>query len=108
MEKGVNMNPTVKPVSRTLCKSCAVWNEGMDMPLSTNHYQKIRTHFVTLLGGECVVCGSTFNLEIHHKVDSKMGESRGRDRRAWNWFEEYENNNISLLCHNCHTKVHQK
>lgn len=101
------MNPERRSKGNHPCSNCAHYKDGQKMPLTGDHYRKIRSLFLHLLGNECVVCGSVFNLEIHHKVDSGMGENRGRDRRAWNWFDEYEDNNLSLLCHECHVKFHK-
>ena len=90
------------------CHSCAYYKEGLRMPITDEHYKDIRDHFISLLGGECCVCGSVFNIELHHKqpLNSKMG--RGRDIRMWEWFKAYADNNISLLCNDCHKKYHSK
>lgn len=79
------------------------------MPITTEHYVLIRQHFLNLFGNECCLCGSPFNLEIHHKegfLNDLTGNSRGREKRMWNWFTSYENNNLSVLCHECHNKYH--
>jgi len=89
------------------CEACAYYKGGQTMPVTTEHYHTIREHFVALLGGECAVCSSVFNLEIHHKQPTIKGDNRGRERRMWEWFKSYENKNLSLLCHGCHVKVHK-
>ena len=89
------------------CESCGYYKDALEMPISTDHYRTIREHFVALLGGECAVCGSVFNLEIHHKEQRLAGENRGRSRRMWEWFDSYRENNITLLCHECHVKFHK-
>ena len=78
------------------------------MPITDEHYQLVRNHFIVLLGSRCSLCGSVFNLEIHHMNDKHdmQGEGRGRTNRMWNWFSSYEINCISLLCRDCHKKYH--
>lgn len=76
------------------------------MPVSVDHYEEVRDHFKSLLGRECVVCGSVFNLEFHHKQPLKTHMGRGRDVRMWEWFAAYKNKNLSLLCDVCHKKFH--
>lgn len=44
---------------------------------------------------KCVLCGSEFNLQVHHtKYHS--------DKKAW----EYPNSTLVTLCKECHQKVH--
>lgn len=76
------------------------------MPLTVDHYDDVRSHFKLVLGGECQVCGSVFNLELHHKTALNTHMGRGRDVRLWEWFTAYKNNNLSLLCDSCHKKFH--
>ena len=45
---------------------------------------------------KCVLCGSTENLQVHHKKYFK-------GRYAW----EYANSTLVTLCKDCHNKVHQ-
>ena len=76
--------------------------------MNRTEYMKIRTHFFGLLGGHCTECDTEENLEIHHIVPCRLGGGRGRDNRAWNWFDEYAKNNLSLMCHKCHFEHHKK
>lgn len=76
------------------------------MPVTVDHYEHVRNHFRSLLGDECQVCGSVFNLEFHHKLALKTKQGRGRDVRMWEWFTAWADKNLSLLCHDCHTKFH--
>lgn len=45
--------------------------------------------------GECVVCGSTDNLEVHHITPSCFGGN-------------HDDDNLKLLCHECHLKIPKK
>jgi len=78
------------------------------MPISNGHYNLVRDHFLKLLGDECCVCGSVFNIELHHKQPLTTLDGRGSTVRMWEWFKAYSENNLSLLCHECHVKFHQK
>jgi len=77
-----------------------------NMPLSSAHRRLIRAIILNTLGGECCVCGSAANLEVHHKTPTLTGSSRGGEARVWDWLEELPKNNLSLLCHTCHKAVH--
>jgi len=50
-----------------------------------------REILIKLLGGKCEICGSTENLELHHK-----------DRNPKN----NDPSNIQLLCRKCHRRIH--
>lgn len=76
------------------------------MPISLDHYTAVREHFKFLLGHECAHCGTSFNLEFHHITPSLRGEGRGRDVRMWDWFDQYREANLLLLCHDCHCELH--
>ena len=52
-----------------------------------------RQILLNVLGNKCNSCGSTENLEIHHKDKNP----KNSDIR-----------NIELVCHNCHLKKHGK
>ena len=78
------------------------------MTVNREHYVMVRDHFKGLLGNECCICGSVFNLEFHHKAKLNSGEGRGRTARMWEWYEAYSKSNLSLLCHTCHVDVHRK
>ena len=44
----------------------------------------------------CACCGSTEKLEVHHPVYD------------WHGYEHEHFNELTVLCHNCHTKIHKK
>ena len=44
-------------------------------------------------GGECVICHTTQNLHLHHKVYRSQGGDDSRENLCW-------------LCINCHHDVH--
>ena len=81
------------------------------MTLKTENYQRVRNHFIRLFGGKCQKCGSiwTHTFEFHHNIPPKIrGSGRGRRERMWEWFDAYADNNLELLCHDCHVKLHSE
>ena len=48
----------------------------------------------------CEVCGSTEDLEVHHK------KSLDGQYRMWNKLNQPDN--LQVLCHKCHTEAHKK
>lgn len=77
------------------------------MPINNERYSQVRAHFRKLLGGDCCLCGSVFNLEFHHPIPLNTSKGRGRDVRMWEWFNAYSEGNLSLLCRSCHKKYHK-
>lgn len=59
-----------------------LWIKKRNMILERDHHQ-------------CVLCGSKYNLQVHHKRYSD-------GKRAW----EYPNAALVTLCRDCHQKVH--
>lgn len=78
------------------------------MPLTSEKRQLIRDHFKKLFGRECNRCGSNFDLEFHHIIPNGWGRSRGSTARCWDLFEAYNEDNLELLCHDCHTQHHKQ
>jgi len=70
------------------------------MAITLEHYQSVRQHFITLLGGKCAVCGTVESLELDHIVSNGwyVGRGRGRDIRMWEWFESQAEGNLQILC----------
>ena len=81
------------------CKS-RYYSELNNMPyaeyLKTEHWQKLRERAKERDGNKCVLCSSKERLEVHHS----SYEHRGRDH--------YEIDDIVTLCHECHSKYHNK
>jgi len=50
-------------------------------------------HLISVLGGSCIKCKSTENLQLHHKIPLSKG---GQD----------EVKNLEVLCTLCHNKAH--
>lgn len=78
------------------------------MSLTSEKRQLIRAFVRKALGDECSKCGSTFNLEVHHKIPCGVGVGRGSTWRCWDWMENYMTDNIELLCHECHVEHHKQ
>lgn len=72
------------------------------MGIKPENYQKIRRHFIKLLGGECQHCHTKENLQFDHIVPCLTNMSKmSRSKREWHWFDEYERRNMQLLCSRC-------
>lgn len=69
-------------------------------------YARIRAWAIDQLGGKCVHCGSTENLEIHDLVP--VLEGRGR-RPGWNtvkrWLVLIPQGKMLLTCSKCHGPI---
>ena len=71
-------------------------------------YRKIRSKQIILLGGQCVKCGTTENLEINHKnvADTELRrETRNghRNQQRVTLTEVRETpERFELLCNDCH------
>lgn len=59
-----------------------LWLKKRNVILERDHHQ-------------CVLCGSEYNLQVHHTKYSN-------DKKAW----EYPNSDLVTLCEKCHRKVH--
>ena len=76
------------------------------MPMTPEHKELIRDHFKGLLGRQCLICETSFNLEFHHITPTLIGEGRGSTERLWELFDSFDKDNIVLLCRECHCKIH--
>lgn len=72
---------------------------------SKNYYHKRRNELIQKLGGKCVVCGSTENLEFDH-IDATTKEYNISEKLL-----SYSINSLlpelekcQLLCHKCHSR----
>lgn len=65
-----------------------------DYYLQTPHWKIKRRQAIERADGECEICGSTRELEVHHLNYENLG------------YEEPED--LMALCHNCHMEVHEE
>ena len=70
--------------------------EKHDKELESKQWKKKREEVFERYGKQCVECGSTRNLQVHHLVYRK-------DRHLW----EYNVDELIPLCKKCHEKVHK-
>ena len=86
------------------------------MPISKEHYELVKTHFLTLLGEKCS-CGELDKkiLVFHHPNGSELENGcmnswhgRGRDVRMWEWFQAYAEGNLEIKCKDCHKVMPRK
>ncbi len=76
---------------------------------SRNYYHKRMTEIKNRLGGKCVLCDSTENLEIHHldPLTKKYNISKKVLSIKYDDLDD-ELNKCVLLCHKCHIKESKK
>lgn len=67
-----------------------------------NYFKKWKNRIIQQLGGKCVSCFDTVNLEIHHIKPLCTNSGRGRTERLTDWKKQLSTGNIILLCQNCH------
>ncbi|CAN5456889.1 hypothetical protein BH11BAC3_BH11BAC3_07560 [soil metagenome] len=71
--------------------------------LLTERWRNKRAAIVERDKHQCRNCGSTFNLQVHHRqyhIDSNTGFKR----EPWN----YDNRYLVTLCEHCHKAGHQQ
>lgn len=83
-------------------------NEYMRNYMKNRYHQK-RNELIKLLGGKCVNCGTTDNLEIDH-IDSSKKTFRAADIHSIaDDVVKKELDNFQLLCATCHeSKTNEK
>ncbi len=72
-----------------------------------NRYIKRMASAISQMGGKCIECGSTENLEFHHRDRKDKTFSVGGS--AWNTTVERFNQEVAkcdLLCDECHKRKH--
>jgi len=83
------------------------------MGLTDEHYQSMRRHFFNLLGSKCLHCDFNDYEKIHfhhikpneHLINGKNHTGRGREKRVWELFQAFSENNLMLLCPRCHFNI---
>ena len=70
--------------------------ERHDKELQSKQWKKKREEVFERYGKQCVECGSTSNVQVHHLVYRK-------GRHIW----EYDVSELLPLCKKCHQKVHE-
>lgn len=70
--------------------------------------ERVKAELIHQLGGHCVKCGSTENLEFHHKRGHCLPRSRGRGSttRLTEWKQAILDDNLELQCECCHRLTH--
>lgn len=70
--------------------------------LNTQEWYNKRLYILNLHNHKCDWCGSTKNLEIHHK--KYLMYPNKQFIKPW----EYKDKDLMCLCNSCHKKYHQK
>lgn len=74
----------------------SIWKQRHDEELKSPMWKKKREEVFERYGKQCVECGNTNNLQVHHLVYRK-------NRHLW----EYNVDEMIPLCKKCHEKVHK-
>jgi len=82
-------------------------NNGYMNDYMKRRYQRRRAEAVAQLGGCCVQCGDTKDLELHHKdpTQKSFTLARGSSFSDERWQEEI--GKCELLCKGCHVDHHR-
>lgn len=81
----------------------------VDQNYSRDRRRKKRLKFIEMLGGKCVSCGSTKNLEFDHINSDDKSLQISRHLNNQDDIIQPELNKIQLLCSKCHkTKTKDK
>lgn len=70
--------------------------------LKTDEWYNKRKEILERDGNKCKWCGSTNNLQIHHRYYEKY--PNGEKVKPW----DYQNEALITLCDECHKKAHKK
>lgn len=71
-----------------------------------NYYERLRSKVVHFLGGQCWLCGKTYNLEFHHTDSSPPKNRNGGKGNLLEVRETLEKGGcVWLVCFRCHTLV---
>ncbi|HSZ58656.1 MAG TPA: HNH endonuclease signature motif containing protein [Tepidisphaeraceae bacterium] len=60
--------------------------------LSSEDWAELRAEAIERAGGECERCGSTENLQVHHRTYRRLGQERLSD--------------LECVCDECHREIH--
>ena len=117
-KKGVVLKKKLELLSETFVNISTIWNKTADIlngeldceiqnekspekiqhdkDLASPQWKRKREKVFERYGRQCVICGKTHNLQIHHLVYRK-------GRHAW----EYDVDELIPLCKKCHNEVHK-
>lgn len=70
-------------------------------------YHEIRGILIDQLGGKCVDCGTTDNLEFH-TIDGNGENGKGGWQKLAQVIADIDNDNIELKCRECHIEYHRQ
>lgn len=91
-----SVKETKKEVVQDTDSIDSIWKQRHDKELKSPLWKKKREEVFERYGKQCVECGKTNNLQVHHLVYRK-------NRHLW----EYNVDELIPLCKKCHEKVHK-
>ncbi len=69
------------------------------------YYHRERQRIIDELGGKCLRCPETENLEIHHILSLNGNRPNGQLARLVEWRKNMSN--LEVYCHDHHCDVHE-
>ena len=78
----------------------ATWlnsKESYAMSLTQSEWKAFRQFIFVVRGDSCEICGSKKNLQVHHRHYIK-------GRKPWEYLPE----EVMVVCHTCHSKLHHR
>lgn len=91
----INAFESIKEPSEVKAVKVSTLKEQHDKELKSPMWKKFRLKVFERYGCQCVECGSTKNIEVHHLIYRMDG------RHLW----EYDVSELIPLCRKCHQKV---
>jgi 5-methylcytosine-specific restriction endonuclease McrA len=74
----------------------------------TMYYHRERFKIICMLGGTCSQCGTVDSLDIHHIHGHDLPKGRPTAARIRDWKQGLVEDNLLLLCADCHKAEHTK
>lgn len=68
-------------------------------------YHETHGYYIDMLGGKCAECESIEYLELHHITGADVSPTRPGAERMRDWKIQYANDNLMVLCVECHKDI---
>jgi hypothetical protein len=83
------------------------WNKWVTIKEEVEPIWSKRSEVVErLMAQKCELCGTTFNIEVHHIRKLADLEREGRNKPAWARVMAARRRKTLVICQNCHNQIH--